>query len=86
LFLPLIDKIRLRSTDGEVDRMSPDARIINLETAVTKSEDYDDKGFNYRMHPENIPCQSGLRAGQTLAEGYPELGLGNDNILTLRWN
>ncbi len=33
-----------------------DARIINLETSVTYSDHYMDKGINYRMHPENIPC------------------------------
>ena len=37
--------------------MAPDVRIINLETSVTRSEDYwQDKGINYRMHPKNIPC------------------------------
>jgi poly-gamma-glutamate synthesis protein (capsule biosynthesis protein) len=31
--------------------------MINLETSITKSGDYwEDKGINYRMHPENIPC------------------------------
>jgi poly-gamma-glutamate synthesis protein (capsule biosynthesis protein) len=35
----------------------PDARIINLETAVTTSAEYwAGKGINYRMHPSNIPC------------------------------
>jgi len=33
-----------------------DAKIINLETSVTYSDNYMDKGINYRMHPENIPC------------------------------
>ena len=33
-----------------------DARIINLETSITKRETYVEKGINYRMHPENIPC------------------------------
>ncbi|NHF59742.1 CapA family protein [Flavobacteriaceae bacterium TP-CH-4] len=33
-----------------------DARIINLETSITYSEHFADKGINYRMHPENIPC------------------------------
>ncbi|UCD61702.1 MAG: CapA family protein, partial [Flavobacteriaceae bacterium] len=33
-----------------------DARIINLETSITKSQDYLNKGINYRMHPKNIPC------------------------------
>jgi poly-gamma-glutamate synthesis protein (capsule biosynthesis protein) len=40
----------------ELDRVAPDVRIINLETSVTKSNDYwKGKGINYRMHPENIP-------------------------------
>jgi poly-gamma-glutamate synthesis protein (capsule biosynthesis protein) len=35
----------------------PDARIINLETAVTTSNDYwKGKGINYRMHPSNTSC------------------------------
>ncbi|MFC2053226.1 CapA family protein [Chloroflexota bacterium] len=41
----------------ELDRVAPDLRIINLETSVTKSDDYwKGKGINYRMHPENIGC------------------------------
>ena len=40
----------------ELKRVSPDVRIINLETSVTKSDDYwKGKGINYRMHPDNIP-------------------------------
>jgi len=31
-----------------------DARIINLETSVTTSDDYYGKGINYRMHPANV--------------------------------
>ena len=39
----------------EMDRIAPDVRIINLETSITKSNDYwKGKGINYRMHPENI--------------------------------
>ena len=35
----------------------PDARIINLETAITASDDAQaGKGIHYRMHPENLPC------------------------------
>lgn len=41
----------------EFQHLDPDLRIINLETAVTTSEDYwPRKGINYRMHPLNIPC------------------------------
>ena len=42
----------------ELDRMRPDARIINLETAITRSDDYARKGINYRMAPENADCLS----------------------------
>ncbi|MEJ2695515.1 MAG: CapA family protein [Candidatus Sulfobium sp.] len=45
----------------ELKRVHPDARIINLETAVTKSDDYlEGKGINYRMNPANIPCITAL--------------------------
>ena len=41
----------------ELQLTNPDARIINLETAVTtRSELWAGKGVNYRMHPRNIPC------------------------------
>lgn len=34
-----------------------DARIINLETAVTDhDEPWPDKGIHYRMHPDNVDC------------------------------
>jgi poly-gamma-glutamate synthesis protein (capsule biosynthesis protein) len=33
-----------------------DIRLINLETSITKSGDYVNKGINYRMHPKNIAC------------------------------
>jgi poly-gamma-glutamate synthesis protein (capsule biosynthesis protein) len=42
---------------GELGRVRPDARIINLETAVTAAEDaWPDKGIHYRMHPANVGC------------------------------
>lgn len=37
----------------ELKQVEPDARIINLETSITRSEDFDPKGINYRMSPEN---------------------------------
>lgn len=40
----------------EFKRMRPDARIVNLETAITRSDDYVAKGINYRMHPDNVAC------------------------------
>lgn len=40
----------------EMNRMRPDARIINLETSITRSEEYEDKGINYRISSENADC------------------------------
>jgi poly-gamma-glutamate synthesis protein (capsule biosynthesis protein) len=42
----------------ELNRARPDARIINLETSITRSEDFLPKGINYRMSPENADCLS----------------------------
>jgi poly-gamma-glutamate synthesis protein (capsule biosynthesis protein) len=45
-----------------MDARTPDFRIINLETAVTRSEDYwPGKGINYRMNPRNISCLQAAR-------------------------
>jgi poly-gamma-glutamate capsule biosynthesis protein CapA/YwtB (metallophosphatase superfamily) len=40
----------------EWERTKPDARIVNLETAITTSPHAWMKGINYRMHPANLPC------------------------------
>ena len=40
----------------QLEHMQPEARIINLETAVTRSNDRAPKGINYRMSPENAAC------------------------------
>jgi poly-gamma-glutamate capsule biosynthesis protein CapA/YwtB (metallophosphatase superfamily) len=42
-------------------RVAPAAGVVNLETSVTRSDEYEQKGINYRMHPENIGC---LRAAR----------------------
>ena len=39
-----------------LERLRPDLRIINLETAVTRSDRPWPEGINYRMNPRNIPC------------------------------
>lgn len=58
---------------AELEQMAPDVRIINLETAVTDSEDYSPKGINYRMHPDNIPCIT--------AAGIDCCALANNHVL-----
>ncbi len=57
----------------EFARMRPHSRIINLETSITHSEDYEPKGINYRMSPENAEC---LRAA-----AIDCCVLGNNHIL-----
>ena len=45
---------------GELARA--DARIVNLETSITRSDDYcRGKGINYRMHPDNARCLTAAR-------------------------
>lgn len=73
----------------ELERVAPDVRIINLETSVTKSDDYwKGKGINYRMHPENIPCITAagidccvLANNHVLDWGYTGL---TETLITLR--
>jgi poly-gamma-glutamate capsule biosynthesis protein CapA/YwtB (metallophosphatase superfamily) len=46
----------------ELRHQGPDARIINLETAVTASPEFWPlKGIHYRMQPKNIPCISAAK-------------------------
>jgi poly-gamma-glutamate synthesis protein (capsule biosynthesis protein) len=46
----------------ELARVSPDVRIINLETSITTSNDFwRGKDVNYRMHPGNIACLTAAR-------------------------
>jgi poly-gamma-glutamate capsule biosynthesis protein CapA/YwtB (metallophosphatase superfamily) len=46
----------------ELERLSVDLRIINLETAITSEPTpWPDKGIHYRMHPLNIGCLSAAR-------------------------
>ena len=42
----------------EFERRQPHARIINLETAVSRRGRPEPKGINYRMSPENFPAIS----------------------------
>lgn len=59
---------------AELERVAPDARIINLETSITKSEDYwKGKGIQYRMHPANIRCLT--------AAGIDFCSLANNHVL-----
>jgi poly-gamma-glutamate synthesis protein (capsule biosynthesis protein) len=44
---------------AELERVKPDIRLINLETAVTDSDEHwPAKHIHYRMHPQNLPTLS----------------------------
>ncbi len=57
---------------AELDRVSPDVRLINLETSITISPDYwPGKGINYRMHPKNAPVLTAAKIDAcTLANNH----------------
>jgi poly-gamma-glutamate synthesis protein (capsule biosynthesis protein) len=57
----------------ELNRARPHARIINLETSITRSEAYEHKGINYRMSPEN--------AGSLITAGIDCCVLANNHVL-----
>ena len=60
----------------ELERRQPDARIINLETAITDSGTPEPKGINYKMSPAN--------AGVILAAGIDCCALANNHMLDWR--
>lgn len=46
---------------GEWARREPLVRIVNLETSITVSDDFEPKGVNYRMNPQNAACLAAAR-------------------------
>lgn len=54
-------------------RAEPDLRLVNLETAITRSNAFEPKGINYRMSPQNARCLA--------AAGIHVCGLANNHVL-----
>ncbi|HZP36345.1 MAG TPA: CapA family protein [Methylomirabilota bacterium] len=47
---------------GELEHVAPRARVVNLETSVTRSDQHwPGKGIHYRMHPDNVRCLAAAR-------------------------
>jgi poly-gamma-glutamate capsule biosynthesis protein CapA/YwtB (metallophosphatase superfamily) len=62
-------------------RLQPDARIINLETSVTRSDDYCvNKEIHYRMHPANIACLTRARPDVCVLANNHVLDYGNAGL------
>ncbi len=58
----------------ELARVAPDARVINLETSITRSDRYwPEKEIHYRMHPDNVHCLT--------AAGIDVCALANNHVL-----
>ena len=65
----------------QLESLQPDARIINLETAVTHSNDRANKGINYRMSPENAECFAAARIDCCLLANNHVLDWGRAGLL-----
>ena len=69
----------------EWSRARPDLRIINLETSITRSEDFDDKGINYRMSPENAECLAAAGIDCCVLANNHVLDWGRDGLTRNAW-
>ncbi len=68
-----------------LQKIQPDLRFINLETALTTSNIYDrSKGIHYRMFPENVRCLTAAAIdGCTLANNHV-MDWGRNGLLETR--
>jgi len=67
---------------AEIDRRAPQLRIVNLETAVTTSEDaWPGKGIHYRMHPANVGCLAAARIDACVLANNHVLDWGRDGLV-----
>jgi poly-gamma-glutamate capsule biosynthesis protein CapA/YwtB (metallophosphatase superfamily) len=69
------------ATLEELNRAQPDARIINLETSITRSDAYESKGINYRMSPENAHCLAAAGIDCCVLANNHVLDWGRDGLL-----
>jgi poly-gamma-glutamate synthesis protein (capsule biosynthesis protein) len=66
---------------AELERVRPDARIVNLETAVTTAEDaWPGKAVHYRMHPANVACLTAARIDCCVLANNHVLDWGYDGL------
>jgi poly-gamma-glutamate capsule biosynthesis protein CapA/YwtB (metallophosphatase superfamily) len=70
-----------------VDDMAPDVRVINLECAVTRSDEFaPGKAVHYRMEPANLPCVTAFRPDVCALANNHVLDFGQAGLTdTLHW-
>lgn len=66
---------------ADLDRLHCDARLINLETAITGSGRPAPKGIHYRMHPDNIAALAALRPDGCVLANNHVLDWGREGLL-----
>ncbi|MCH0562432.1 MULTISPECIES: CapA family protein [unclassified Streptomyces] len=65
-----------------LDAVAPDARIVNLETSVTRSDDFaPGKAVHYRMHPDNLRALSVARPDVCVLANNHVLDFGRPGLL-----
>jgi len=66
----------------ELTRIAPQARVVNLETSITRSHDYwPGKGIHYRMHPANVGCLTAARIDVCALANNHVLDFGHGGLL-----
>jgi poly-gamma-glutamate synthesis protein (capsule biosynthesis protein) len=66
---------------GVLESECPDARIVNLETAITAADDAcPGKSIHYRMHPGNVACLSAARIDCCVLANNHVLDWGYDGL------
>ncbi|MEV6107349.1 CapA family protein [Streptomyces sp. NPDC051940] len=64
-----------------LDAAEPDVRVINLETAITTSDDFaPGKGVHYRMHPANTPCLAAVEPDVCVLSNNHSLDFGRAGL------
>jgi poly-gamma-glutamate capsule biosynthesis protein CapA/YwtB (metallophosphatase superfamily) len=66
---------------AELQRVQPHARIVNLETAITRNSTPEPKGINYKMNPDNMPCLTAAGIDCCVLANNHVLDWGNPGLL-----
>jgi poly-gamma-glutamate synthesis protein (capsule biosynthesis protein) len=65
----------------EIEKEKVDLRIINLETTITTSENFEHKGINYRMNPKNIDVLKVFKVDVACLANNHILDFGQEGLL-----
>jgi poly-gamma-glutamate capsule biosynthesis protein CapA/YwtB (metallophosphatase superfamily) len=65
----------------EIEKEKVDLRIINLETTITTSENFEPKGINYRMNPKNIDVLKVFKVNVACLANNHILDFGQEGLL-----